>query len=1081
MSRQDGAATGRWHVALFVVCLCGFLFRLVALGRYVTPDEPAWVFRAIRFADALAAREWAAVPATGHPGVITMWLGAVGVMVQRLLAPAESAAHLEWIRHLAWLAPENGEAFRHLAFFLSWGRVAVALTTTVGLAVLYLLLGRLFGRRVALLLATILACDPFLIGHSGLLHTDALLTTFVVLALGAALNGWQEPHRLLWWALAGLFAGLALLTKLSAVVLFPFTLLLIVLAWGMRLAKVQRTAPLCSVAGRKVLPTIPRSQHAAPWAQHAAPLLVCVAVFLSCTLVVVWVLYPVFWSDVPAALKTLCAASERHVETAQHPIFFAGRMTYEPGPAFYPLVFLFRVSPVVLGGLVVGLVGLRHMRADRRRVFMILLVFALVFGVVIGMGAKKYDRYLLPAFPPLALAAVLGWERLGRRWPLLAPLVQCLIVLPCIPYPLAAFNPLLGGARGAAHVLEVGWGEEMGEAARWLNRLPGAESLSVATPSIPPFASLFKGRTLPIERATQADYVVQPLWPYRSITASDYITVSGFAKPVAIITNTAPLELAAYLEKQSGAYQLILLDAETPLLRQYRGPATIMSLAGASDPSAILARLNAVSFLPAALWLISDPAAAPLTRAHLRQVLESMAEEAWTATVAGSTVTFYWPRQVSEGIAFAYPKYRFGASSGCELALVDALLPEAPVNASFPVYLRWRATASNSCDFFASLYLVDSAGRPWAEVGHQVLNQVGFPTSAWLPGGTEWADTALVLPLPERILPGTYTVQLTLTNETGAQVGGWDAGGRFRGVRLPLGEVEVVPPPTPVGPVLCSEGRRLTAGPFRVCHYPVTVTPQGECSWALIWSALERPGADYRIRLRVLDATGAVVQEQVEALSPYPVSLWRAGDSFEVRYDLRLNPELPAADYVLVYNVLGPGGVPLWDTDESLAALTLPPRAREFALPEHMTCPVDLVLGDVVHLRGFDMAGYPAVTVAPGEVLTLTLYWQADGPTDLDYSVFVHLVGPDGRNHGQADYPAGGEIGVPSSGWATGQVIVDRVSLTVAPDAPGGSYRLAVGMYDVLTGVRLPVTEAGGLEVAEERAFLPVDIIVRVE
>jgi 4-amino-4-deoxy-L-arabinose transferase-like glycosyltransferase len=197
----------------------------------VTPDEPAWVYRSIRFADALSARDWAAVPSTGHPGVTTMWLGAAGVAVHRIFDPAASFAHLDWIRRLAWLAPENGEAFRHLAFFLPWGRVAVALVTTMGLIVLHPLLVRLFDRRVALLAVGLLAFDPFLTGHSGLLHTDALLATFSLLALVATLNGLREPRRAIWWALSGLFTGLALLTKTLALILPPFILLLLAICF----------------------------------------------------------------------------------------------------------------------------------------------------------------------------------------------------------------------------------------------------------------------------------------------------------------------------------------------------------------------------------------------------------------------------------------------------------------------------------------------------------------------------------------------------------------------------------------------------------------------------------------------------------------------------------------------------------------------------------------------------------------------------------------------------------------------------------------------------------------------------------
>ena len=98
------SSRGRLPFAIWylVFLLLGLTLRLAPLGRYVTPDEPTWVYRSIRFADALAARNWADIPLTAHPGVTTMWLGTLGVTVHRLLDPAGSAAHLDWIRRMTW-------------------------------------------------------------------------------------------------------------------------------------------------------------------------------------------------------------------------------------------------------------------------------------------------------------------------------------------------------------------------------------------------------------------------------------------------------------------------------------------------------------------------------------------------------------------------------------------------------------------------------------------------------------------------------------------------------------------------------------------------------------------------------------------------------------------------------------------------------------------------------------------------------------------------------------------------------------------------------------------------------------------
>ncbi|HUX77607.1 MAG TPA: hypothetical protein VMY40_13325, partial [Anaerolineae bacterium] len=409
--------------------------------------------------------------------------------------------------------------------------------------------------------------------------------------------------------------------------------------------------------------------------------------------------------------------------------------------------------------------------------------------------------------------------------------------------------------------------------------------------------------------------------------------------------------------------------------------------------------------------------------------------------------------------------------------------PAAPVDVPFPVFLRWQVVGPTATDLNASLTLRDEAGHLWGEVGQLVLNDVDFPTSAWTPG--EWADNGVKPKLPKRIPPGTYAVQLTVTDAAGAQLGAWDAGGQFQGVRLRLGDVEIAPPAEPTGPVPCTEGRTLAAGPLLACvpDVPPQAIPSGDVfTLALTWSSTAPPEADYRVRWQLLEPAGSVALEQIADLSPYATSRWRAGDSFEARYDLWLDPALPAGRYRLAFNVLAPDGRPLWAGDETLAAVDIIPRDRLFELPADIAHPLDLTLGATVHLRGFDLTTFPAEegkgpVLQQGDTLPIQLYWQADGPTDLDYTVFVHLVGPDGRPHGQVDaLPAGGTA--PTTSWTPGQVIVGEITLPVAADAPAGAYHVAVGMYDAASGGRLPITDPSGNLLPNDQAILPLEITV---
>jgi 4-amino-4-deoxy-L-arabinose transferase-like glycosyltransferase len=1057
---QSPISDSRGHLPFVTgIILLAFLLRLAPLGHYVTPDEPAWVYRSIRFADALAARDWAAIPSTGHPGVTTMWLGALSVSIQRLLQPAESVAHLDWIGRMAWLDPENGEAFHHLAFFLPGGRIVVALITTLGLAALYPLLTRIFDHRLALLAVGLLAFDPFLIGHSGLLHTDALLATFTLLALVAALNGLREPRRSVWWALSGLFTGLALLTKTPAIILIPSILVL----------RVASLTGKRQVASGK--PTIDRcSLVIAHW-----------SLFILTTAATCLALYPALRVNPAKTSDTLFTFSERHVEMAQRPIFFAGQMTYNPGPLFYPAVLLFRASPIVLVGLLVGLIALRQLPADRRFAFLALIAFSIGFGALMSLGVKKHDRYLLPALPPLTLAATLGLGAMVRftKYPSTrlsihqslisnSPILpQALIAFAFILHPLTYANPLAGGPWIARRVLDLDWGEAMGAAARWLNRQPDAQQLTVAAGSVPTFASLFKGYTVPFAQASVANYIVSP--PGDPADAVIYTRPFTFPDHVTIETNIDPTAQATYLANHTKPDDLILLDADTPLLRQYAGLGTLVSLADLPTPAAVAERLHELIDDHSRIWLVADPAASPFAAAYVRQSVEAVALPVQAELIGSAEITQFRIHRASIS-NLQSPISNFG-----QITLLDASISAGPINAPFEVLLRWQVSSPTPTNLHFSLYLVDADGHLWDDAGQLVLNDFTFPTTNWEPD--EWSDQSLMLKSPDRIPPGTYSVKLTVTDGTGAQLGAWDAGGAFQGVRVVLGEVEIAPPAKPVGRVGCMQGRETIAGPLVAClaESPPQAVPSGDAfTVAIVWSTTSLPKRNYASRWRLLDVADSVAMEKTLPLSSYATSNWRQDDSFDARYTLHTDPAIPAGDYILALNVIDPDGNPLWAEDEIIGTIEILLRARQFDLPGDIDHPLNLTLGNTIHLRGFDL---DATTGAPGDALPLTLYWQGDGPTDIDYTVFVHLTGPDGLPHGQLDVSPGGGS-APTSSWAPGQVVVDELVLPIDTDAAPGTYHIAVGLYDAASGGRLPVTDDFGQRPPDDRFILPIEIAV---
>ncbi len=119
------------------------------------------------------------------------------------------------------------------------------------------------------------------------------------------------------------------------------------------------------------------------------------------------------------------------------------------------------------------------------------------------------------------------------------------------------------------------------------------------------------------------------------------------------------------------------------------------------------------------------------------------------------------------------------------------------------------------------------------------------------------------------------------------------------------------------------------------------------------------------------------------------------------------------------------------------------------------THPRRVEFGGQMRLLGYDLT--PA-TIAPGTTLYLTLYWEAMSQVPTNYTTFVQLLGPNGHIHAQYDRITGDDAH-PTSHWQPGTVMLNAHRLTVAPDAPHGSYRLIAGLYINEGNLpRLPVT-----------------------
>lgn len=502
MSRGRAGSNGRagwWAVALFAVSA---LPRVVQLGAFVTPDERRWLERSVDLLRALQTGDFALAYHEGNPaGIVTKWLGLAGIWVRYVLHQLGWHAHLDptiasssdlsgFVDAISAQPPNPMDV-------LPAARMPVALVTALMVAAIFLLARKLWGERAALAAALVVALDPFFLAHGRLLHQDALVSGFVVLSI-LALAVATRARSLSWCALAlsGCLAGLAALTKPTALLLAPWAVGW--LAWSLL-----------------------RERRAGTW------LAACLA-WSAVLGAVYFVAWPSMWV---APAGTVMSVFSRTTELAAegHNQFFFGQAVADPGPFFYPVVWLFRSTPLAWLGLAALVwLGARRDPSVRKAGWPALFVALFVLGI--SMSAKKNDRYLLPTFVVLDILAGLGlsyWlsraDGFARRIRPAAVAIGLVAVAQAglavwhHPYYLTYYNPLVAGPWLAPRVLLVGWGEGLDRAGAFLNGLNGAEKLSASSYYRREFSPFFKGTVRKLADDTPADFDLLA-WH-----ASDYI------------------------------------------------------------------------------------------------------------------------------------------------------------------------------------------------------------------------------------------------------------------------------------------------------------------------------------------------------------------------------------------------------------------------------------------------------------------------------------------------------------------------------------------------------------------------------
>lgn len=246
----------------------------------------------------------------------------------------------------------------------------------------------------------------------------------------------------------------------------------------------------------------------------------------------------------------------------------------------------------------------------------------------------------------------------------------------------------------------------------------------------------------------------------------------------------------------------------------------------------------------------------------------------------------------------------------------------------------------------------------------------------------------------------------------------------------------------------------------------VSVEPGETARVTLHWKVLSETDVDYVLFAQLFGREGVKVgqRDTYPGLGHYPTSFWQPGEVILDEIPIPVASQAVAPSRLRLDVGLyerGAGRLAVTDSQKNVIDTATIGWLKLLAVeqPPSPAVSTDYRLGDAISLHGYDLE-------RESERVLLALHWVSLTPVNRDYMVFVHLLDGEGNVVAQADGPpVGGDY--PTSFWAPGETIVGQHMLHVEDLTPG-TYELAVGMYLLETGDRLPAADGDGQSLAHD-------------
>ncbi|MCP4357426.1 MAG: hypothetical protein GY796_05340 [Chloroflexi bacterium] len=220
----------------------------------------------------------------------------------------------------------------------------------------------------------------------------------------------------------------------------------------------------------------------------------------------------------------------------------------------------------------------------------------------------------------------------------------------------------------------------------------------------------------------------------------------------------------------------------------------------------------------------------------------------------------------------------------------------------------------------------------------------------------------------------------------------------------------------------------------------------------LYWQVDAVPTTRHTIAVTLSDAAGVPVKIIYNDIPGYtPTTAWEPGQIIHDEYTLPLNLLKAPIGYIVSVSLDEAANMPVLSAAEVTVTLGRTKRAPSDTAVPPIAQPIGTIFGEAIRLSHTDIPQ----TIQAGKPFDFTFYWESLAPVAKDYTIFIHLLHPDGSlAAGQDGQPLNGRY--PTSYWEPDEKIAD--THTWQPDLPPGNYQLQIGLYQLQTGQRLPLS-----------------------